>query len=38
VVIVGEDEWGAGEATVRDMGSGEQRRVALDALVGELGR
>ena len=33
VVIVGEDEWGAGEATVRDMASGEQRRVALDDLV-----
>jgi histidyl-tRNA synthetase len=38
VVIVGEDEWGAGEATVRDMASGEQRRVALDDLVAELGR
>jgi histidyl-tRNA synthetase len=36
VVIVGEDEWGAGEATVRDMTTGEQRRVALDDLVSEL--
>jgi histidyl-tRNA synthetase len=38
VVIVGEDEWGAGEASVRDMTSGEQRRVALDGLVEELAR
>ena len=38
VVIVGEDEWRAGEASVRDMTSGEQRRVALDGLVGELAR
>jgi histidyl-tRNA synthetase len=38
VVIVGQDEWGAGEASVRDMGSGEQRRVALDGLVEELAR
>lgn len=36
VVIVGEDEWSAGEAAVRDMNSGEQRRVALDELVSEL--
>jgi histidyl-tRNA synthetase len=36
VVIVGEDEWGAGEAAVRDMTTGEQRRVALDDLVSEL--
>jgi histidyl-tRNA synthetase len=36
VVIVGEDEWDAGEAAVRDMNSGEQRRVALDDLVAEL--
>jgi histidyl-tRNA synthetase len=35
--IVGEDEWAAGEATLRDMASGEQRRVPLDGLVGELG-
>jgi histidyl-tRNA synthetase len=38
VVIVGEDEWGVGEATVRDMASGEQRRVALDDLVEGLRR
>jgi len=38
VVIVGEDEWGAGEASVRDMSSGDQRRVALDGLVEELAR
>jgi histidyl-tRNA synthetase len=38
VVIVGEDEWSAGEASVRDMASGEQHRVALDDLVGELSR
>ena len=38
VVIVGDDEWGAGEATVRDMATGEQRRVALDRLVEELRR
>ena len=38
VVIVGEDEWGAGEAAVRDMTTGEQRRVALDDLVSELRR
>jgi histidyl-tRNA synthetase len=36
VVIVGEDEWAAGEASVRDMASGEQRRVGLDDLVAEL--
>jgi histidyl-tRNA synthetase len=36
VVIVGEDEWGVGEAAVRDMTTGEQRRVALDDLVSEL--
>jgi histidyl-tRNA synthetase len=36
VVIVGEDEWAAGEASVRDMTSGEQHRVGLDDLVGEL--
>ena len=36
VVIVGEDEWAAGEATVRDMTTGEQRRVALDRLAEEL--
>ncbi len=35
-VIVGEEEWVAGSATVRDMVSGEQRTVALDDLVGEL--
>jgi histidyl-tRNA synthetase len=38
VVIVGEDEWGRGEATLRDMTSGEQRSVALDDLVAELTR
>jgi histidyl-tRNA synthetase len=38
VVIVGEDEWAAGEATVRDMTTGEQRRVALDRLAEELRR
>ncbi len=38
VVIVGDDEWGRGEATLRDMTSGEQRSVALDDLVGELTR
>jgi histidyl-tRNA synthetase len=38
VVIVGEDEWGAGEASVRDMTSGDQRRVPLDGLVEELAR
>jgi histidyl-tRNA synthetase len=38
VVIVGEDEWGDGEAAVRDMTTGEQRRVALDDLVSELRR
>jgi histidyl-tRNA synthetase len=38
VVIVGEDEWGRGEATLRDMTSGEQRSVALDDLVGELAK
>jgi len=36
VVIVGEDEWGRGQATLRDMTSGEQRGVALDDLVAEL--
>ncbi len=36
VVIVGEDEWERGQATVRDMTSGEQRAVALDELVKEL--
>jgi histidyl-tRNA synthetase len=36
VVIVGEDEWAAGEASVRDMDSGEQHRVGLDGLVSEL--
>jgi histidyl-tRNA synthetase len=38
VVIVGDDEWTAGEATVRDMTTGEQRRVALDRLAEELRR
>jgi histidyl-tRNA synthetase len=38
VVIVGEDEWGAGEAAVRDMTTGDQRRVSLDDLVSELRR
>ncbi len=36
VVIVGEDEWAAGEATLRDRTTGEQRRVALDRLAEEL--
>ena len=36
VVIVGEDEWAAGEATLRDMTTGEQRRVALDRLAEDL--
>jgi histidyl-tRNA synthetase len=36
VVIVGDDEWERGHATVRDMTSGEQRAVALDELVKEL--
>jgi histidyl-tRNA synthetase len=35
-VIVGDDEWSRGEATVRDMTRGEQRTVALDDLVSEL--
>ncbi len=35
-VVVGEEEWAAGVATVRDMVSGEQRQVALDDLVREL--
>jgi histidyl-tRNA synthetase len=38
VVIVGDDEWAAGEATVRDMTTGDQRRVALDRLAEELRR
>jgi histidyl-tRNA synthetase len=38
VVIVGDDEWAAGEATVRDMTTGEQRRVALETLAEELRR
>jgi histidyl-tRNA synthetase len=38
VVIVGDDEWAAGEASVRDMTTGEQRRVALDRLAEELRR
>jgi histidyl-tRNA synthetase len=35
-VIVGEDELARDEATVREMKTGEQRRVSLAALVGEL--
>ena len=35
-VIVGDDELAAGEATVKDLRSGEQRRVALSALVDSL--
>jgi histidyl-tRNA synthetase len=35
-VILGEDELAAGEATLRDLDSGEQRRVALEALIAEL--
>ncbi len=35
-VIVGDDEWSTDEATLRDMTSGEQRRVALERLVEEL--
>ncbi len=38
VVIVGDDEWGAGEASVRDMTTGDQRRVALETLAEELRR
>ena len=38
VVIVGDDEWAAGEATVRDMTTGDQRRVALNRLAEELRR
>ena len=38
VVIVGDDEWAGGEATVRDMTTGDQRRVALDRLAEELRR
>jgi histidyl-tRNA synthetase len=36
VVIVGEDEWVDAQASVRDMTTGVQRRVALDLLVKEL--
>jgi histidyl-tRNA synthetase len=32
-VIIGDDELAAGEATVKDLKSGEQRRVAIEALV-----
>jgi histidyl-tRNA synthetase len=35
-VIVGDEEWAAQEATVRDMASGEQRRVPLAGLAAEL--
>jgi histidyl-tRNA synthetase len=35
-VIVGEDEWARGVATVRDMNTGEQRAIPLDRLVEEL--
>jgi histidyl-tRNA synthetase len=38
VVIVGDEEWAAGEASVRDMTTGDQRRVALDELAEELRR
>jgi histidyl-tRNA synthetase len=38
VVIVGDDEWAAGEASVRDMTTGDQRRVALERLAEELRR
>ncbi|MGZ4481578.1 MAG: His/Gly/Thr/Pro-type tRNA ligase C-terminal domain-containing protein, partial [Gaiellales bacterium] len=37
VVIIGEDEWSGGRATLRDMTTGEQRSVALEELVKELG-
>jgi histidyl-tRNA synthetase len=37
-VILGEEELAAGEATVRDLDSGDQTRVALDAVEGALGR
>jgi histidyl-tRNA synthetase len=37
-VIVGEQEWERGQATLRDMTSGEQRSVALDDLVSELAK
>jgi len=33
VLLVGSDELAAGEATLKDMGSGEQRRIALDDVV-----
>jgi histidyl-tRNA synthetase len=36
VLILGEDELRDGSATLRDMGSGTQRTVALDAVVGTL--
>jgi histidyl-tRNA synthetase len=37
-VIVGPEEWGRGQATVRDMNTGEQRGVALERLTEELRR
>ncbi|MBM3490119.1 MAG: histidine--tRNA ligase [Alphaproteobacteria bacterium] len=36
-ILLGDDELSRGEATLRDLGSGEQRRVALPALAGSLG-
>jgi histidyl-tRNA synthetase len=36
VVIVGEEEWGRGEAALRDMTTGEQQSVPLERLVEEL--
>jgi len=36
VVVVGPDEIAAGEATLREMTSGEERRVALDAIAGVI--
>jgi histidyl-tRNA synthetase len=45
VVIVGEEDWGAGVVTVRDLASGQQQQVGLDgiaeavrALVSEYGK
>ncbi len=37
VVLVGEDELAAGEATVRDLASGEQKKVPLDKVAEVLG-
>ena len=37
-VIIGPDEAAAGIATLRDLGTGEQKQVAQGELVGELGK